>query len=154
MAFKPLCCKEEIWFQELILESRIISKQQRNSGKEDTCFYLPHCFVFKDAGTTKCTPAVFPGSVNSPTRVSQNDKLHTGPTAHFFTYQVRFTANIKMHQQIMIHPNSLVVLTSWSNPTFPPHCSYHCLQNSFSALQALRYLKKLSDSSKQLQPRL
>jgi hypothetical protein len=50
------------------------------SGKEDTCFYLPQCSIFKAASTTKCTRAVFPGSVKTPTTVSQNDIFHIGPT--------------------------------------------------------------------------
>lgn len=113
MAFKPHnVVKKKSDFKNEYSKVGYMQNNKETSAKEDTCFYLPHCFVFKDAVTTKCIPSVFPGSVNSPTRVSQNDILHTGPTTHFFTHQVRFSANNKMHQQIMIHPNSLAVLTS------------------------------------------
>lgn len=140
------------WFYHRTHSSASSQNNKETSGKEDTCFYLPYCFVFKDTGTTKCTPAVFPGSVNSPTRISKNDNSTQGPPLIFSP--IKFSANIKRHQQIMIHPKSSAVLTSWSNPTVPAHCGYHCLQNSFSALQARRCLKKPSDNSKQLQPRL
>lgn len=92
-----------------------IQNNRVTSGTEYTCFYLPHCFVFKAVGTTKCTPAVIPGSVNTSTRVSQNDMLHTGPTAHFFTHQVLFSANMKMHQQIIIHHNDQRVREFFGN---------------------------------------
>ncbi|XP_078051592.1 uncharacterized protein LOC144477730 [Augochlora pura] len=79
-----------------------------------TGYYLPHHATVKATSATTKIRAVFDASAKSPTNISLNDSLMTGPTIQdklfedllrFRTHSYVITADIeKMYRQILVHP--------------------------------------------------